>query len=79
MNLSLMNGHFSPEEAMDLITQMIQTKIKFHENKITISDHSEDIKMREKKIIQLQNTLLEVRIYLREHAGNINVQACINM
>ncbi len=80
MNITILQGHFSPKEAEELITKMIDIKIKYHENKIGESeDHAEDIKMREKRIIQLQRDLYEVRRYIKQQSGKINLQAQINL
>ncbi len=47
MNIQLIQGQFGGKEAIELITQMIHTKVKFHENIISNNDSEEDIKMRE--------------------------------
>lgn len=80
MNINLLQGHFTARDAEDLITQLIHVKIKYHENKIgAAGDHSEDIKMREKRIIQLQKDLYEIRHYIKQHPDNINLNADINL
>jgi hypothetical protein len=55
--LHLINGEFQGKEALDLITHLVHVKIKFLENKIEESSSEEDIKMREKRIKQLQEEL----------------------
>lgn len=40
-----------------LLKDLVQVKIKFHENKIANSNQIEDIKFREAKIKRLQNQL----------------------
>ncbi|GAA4460152.1 hypothetical protein GCM10023189_34860 [Nibrella saemangeumensis] len=57
MTIQLINGHFNPQEALDILTQMVYVKIQFHENKIKHSDSEEDIKTREKRIKDLQREL----------------------
>ena len=64
MILSLIKGNFTNKEAIELITELIHVKIKFHENKIKLADQEEDIKMREKRIKQLQKELYEVKNYI---------------
>jgi hypothetical protein len=61
MKIELINGTFSRDEALELITDLITTKIKFHEKKISISDQLEDIQFREKKIKKLSEMLMELR------------------
>ena len=69
MNIQLIQGHFKANDAVDIITQMVQVKIKYHEDKIEHSINEEDIKMREAKIKTLQKNLFETRKYI-EQAGN---------
>lgn len=71
MKIQLIEGSFSPNDAAELLSQLIQAKIKFHENKISILDAAEDTKVRENKIKRLQHELSEIRTYLN---GNENVQ-----
>ena len=73
MILSLIKGNFTSKEAIELITELIHVKIKFHENKIKLADQEEDIKMREKRIKQLQKELYEVKNYIDRKKGNISL------
>lgn len=70
MNIQLIQGVFSSGDAVSLITQMIQIKIKYHEGKINKDSHEEDIKAREEKIKRLQRELHE----LKNHMGAEIVQ-----
>lgn len=66
MEIQLINGRFSVQEAERLLTSIVKAKIAFHEDKIrTIHETEEDIKHSEKRIIQLQNTLSEAIKKLR--------------
>jgi hypothetical protein len=74
MELQLINGYFHASEAGELLTELVNTKIRFHEKRIQLAgDNEEDIKMREKRIIELQRGLSEMRAYLSKDpaAGNI--------
>ena len=73
MQISLLKGSFSPREMEKLITELIQVKIRFHEEKIQSSDDEETMKMRENRIIKLQNDLKEVRSFLNNSDSLINV------
>ena len=55
MDIQLIKGEFNPNDALELITKMIEVKIKFHESKINTIHQEEDIKIREKKIKNLQS------------------------
>jgi rubrerythrin len=61
MKIQLIEGSFGVKEAIEIITQMIHVKIRFHEDKIDNSNNEEDVKMREKKIKNLQKDLYEFR------------------
>ncbi|MFZ1847395.1 MAG: hypothetical protein WAU12_10835, partial [Saprospiraceae bacterium] len=61
MNIQILDGEFKSNEAIELNTQMIHIKIKYHENKISVSQLEEDIKARETKIKRLQKDLYEFR------------------
>jgi|GEM_PF-3925572 len=60
MEIKLIEGEFSASESLELITLLINAKIKFHENKID-NENEEDTKMRERKITRLQNVLADYR------------------
>ena len=75
MKISLLKGSFSPKEIGKIVTELIQVKIKFHEEKIQSSDEEETMKMRENRIIKLQNALKEVRDFLSNSDSLINVDA----
>ena len=79
MKIQLIEGHFSAKDAIEIITQMIHVKIKFHENKIDNSNNEEDVKMREKKIHLLQKNLFEVRkmIELKGEGVSLNSEILI--
>jgi hypothetical protein len=61
MELQLLNGTFSSKESIEILNQLFQVKIKFHEDKIKTSQNEEDVKMRERKIKFLQNELDHAR------------------
>lgn len=75
MKITLLKGSFAPKEMEKLITELIQVKIKFHEEKIQSSDEEETIKMRENRIIKLQNDLKELRAFLNNTDSLINADA----
>ncbi|WP_373511403.1 hypothetical protein [Persicitalea sp.] len=77
MELQLIKGHFGAQDAVEIITRMIDVKIKYHEGKITSESTEEDIKMREQRIKQLQKELFGVRNYVEDHKGNISLNSTI--
>ncbi|MEO7311261.1 MAG: hypothetical protein ABIX01_12740 [Chitinophagaceae bacterium] len=77
MNIQLIQGQFSTQDAIDIITQMINVKIKFHENKIANSDGEEAIKMREKRIKDLQQALQQARQHILAKGTSISVESAI--
>jgi hypothetical protein len=50
MNIQLIQGEFNPGDALELISKMIEQKIKYQENRISKYSSEEDIKYRESKI-----------------------------
>ena len=79
MNIQLLNGEFSSHDALELITQMIDTKIKYHENRINQNSNEEDIKNRESKIKRLQKELFEVRTTISSKIKNVKMDAVIKI
>ncbi len=79
MNIQLIQGEFASKDALALITQMIQLKIKYHENKISQNDIEEDIKYRESKIRNLQNQLLELRNNIDDNSKYLKLDASISI
>ncbi len=75
MKIQLIQGQFSSKDAIDIIAQMIHVKIKFHEGKIAQHANEEDIKMRERRIKELQKDLFEVRKYINQCYETININA----
>ncbi|MBC7536946.1 MAG: hypothetical protein H7258_14745 [Ferruginibacter sp.] len=79
MNIQLLQGQFDAKDAIDLITNMIHIKVKYHENKINNSSSEEDIKFRETKIKRLQKELYEFRNNIDEKNGNVKLDAIIQI
>jgi len=66
MTIELIEGFFTKEDAIKLVQDLIQTKIKFHENKIGSTDQLEDVQQREKKIKKLSETMQNLRVMLAD-------------
>lgn len=79
MNIQLIEGEFEAKDALEIISQMIQVKIKYHENKINNLENEEDIKLRETKIKKLQKTLQECRENIADADKKIKLNAIINL
>ena len=79
MELQLIKGCFELNEAVGLITKLVETKIKYLENKISIHDSvsEEDIKMVEKRIIELQNHLKQLREQILQQNKSVEINATI--
>jgi hypothetical protein len=75
MKIQLIQGHFSMQEAIDIVTRMIHVKIKFHEDKIEEDSNEETIKMRETRIKQLQRDLHEMRKQVESASGLVDLHA----
>jgi len=79
MKKQLISGHFSSQDALQLITEMIHVKIRFHENKINHLLNEEDIKMREKRIQALQKDLYDIRKEIEKSNGKVELQSELNI
>ncbi len=79
MNIQLIQGEFNSNDALELITQLIQVKIKYHETKINVSATEEDIKQRESKIKLLQKELYNYQGAITSKKLTVNVDAVITI
>jgi hypothetical protein len=79
MKKQLISGHFSSQDALQLLTEMIHVKIRFHEGKINHQLNEEDIKMREKRIQALQKDLFDIRKEIEKSNGKVELQAELNI
>lgn len=79
MKIQLIQGKFSSKDALELITNMIQIKIKYHENKIAGDTSEEDIKLRESKIKRLQKELFELRETVNSGTKNLTIDGIIKI
>ena len=74
MKIERTKGRFLPNEALELLTQLVHTKIRFLEMKISSSSSEEDIKMRENRIKELQRGLYEAKKHAESCKGlDLNV------
>jgi hypothetical protein len=73
IKIQLIDGTFSRQDATDLLTQLIQVKIRFHEGKIEHTEDIEDIKMRENKIKHLQDELHQLKQTLAPEKSTITL------
>ena len=79
MNIQLMHGHFSKADSLDLITQMIHVKIRYHENRIKTCSNEEDTKMRETKIKRLQKDLYDLKNFLNANNDVVSITSLIEI
>jgi len=78
MHIQLISGQYSPAEAIDLLTCLVDAKIKFLESKISRSQSEEDIHMRERRIIQLQNELADIRSNLLQLSKDVELDSGVH-
>jgi hypothetical protein len=79
MSIQLIEGRFNPNDALDLIAQMVHIKIKYHESKIINNDNEDDIKSREAKIKRLQKELFEFGNQLKNKVDGVKINALIQI
>lgn len=79
MKIELLNGQFNSKDALELITEMMNLKIKYHENRIVNSNNEEDIKFRELKIKNIQHQLYEIRNNMRGKNCDVTLNSVVNL
>lgn len=79
MELKLISGSFDKNDAIELISQLINVKMRFHENKINMTQSMDDIKAREKRIIQLQNEMRGCIEALKNIDGKVSMMSQIKI
>ena len=79
ISIQIIQGTFNSKEVVEIITEMIHIKIKYHENKISKSSNEEDMKYRETKIKNLQKELYKLRNDLDSKNGNVTMNASIKI
>ena len=79
MEQHLIDGQFACADAIDLVTQLYEVKIKYHTDKIAGSQNEEDIKMREQKIKLLQHELTKSREYILKQANSIVIHNTLTL
>ena len=79
MQIQLIEGDFSKADTLELVSQMIQVKIRYHEKSIQKNSSEEDIKYRESKIKFLQDELLHLKEELNKSMNNSHIHATITI
>ena len=79
MQIQLIEGDFNKADTLELVSQMIQVKIRYHEKSIQKNSSEEDIKYRESKIKFLQDELLHVREEINRSGNHVHMHATITM
>lgn len=79
MEIHLLQGEFNPKDAIELVTEMTNVKIKFHESKISENSTEEDIKYRETRIKKLQKELYDFRKSIDEKVKRIELNATVTI
>jgi hypothetical protein len=80
MELSLIQGRFRRQDAIDILTRMVHVKISFHESRIQESSNEDDIKFRESKIKQLQRELYDCVQQIRKDESDwIELSAAVRL
>lgn len=78
MNIQLQEEVSNTNVSIGLITQIVNLKIKYHENQIAKTSNEEDIKFRESKIKQLQNDFLQLRNQVTTIRKTVQIDTIIN-
>lgn len=77
--MDIIKGTYSSDEAFEIVKNIIQLKINFHEEKISLSDNEEDIKMRENRIKSLQTDLFSFRKLVYSKTSSVDMNAILKL
>lgn len=77
--IDLLRGSYSKRDALDLLTQLIHVKIRFHESRISADMLEVDLKMREKRIHELQRDLYEAGKIMERLEEPVSLEATIQI
>ncbi|WP_138989647.1 hypothetical protein [Larkinella sp. C7] len=79
MEMQLIQGQFSAQDSIQLLTEMVHIKIKYHESKIGSNSSEEDVKMREKRIKTLQKDLFDLRQAIQSSSGPVSIASVLTI
>lgn len=79
MHLQLIEGQYTVQESIELLTQLLQVKIKFHESKIEQTSSEEDISYRESRLRYLQQELANLRSLISNNNSTVHMSATIEV
>lgn len=79
MHLELIKGTFTAHEALELLKEAVNTKIRFYESKIAECQHEEDIKMRERQIKQVQKEYQEAKMTIISTGKHFQIDSAFNI
>ncbi|GAB2561319.1 hypothetical protein [Spirosoma aerophilum] len=82
IQFSLINGRFSPEEVVPILTGMTNAKLQHHSRKIALHKTEEDIKASEKRQKQLEADLRRVLTFLHEavqRGSRVDIEGMISI
>ncbi|MCE2495129.1 MAG: hypothetical protein J4F31_00850 [Flavobacteriales bacterium] len=80
MEIQLIKGRYSQSDALELVKCLVDCKIRFLEETISTELAEEDMKMRERRIVELQNQLNALRSAAKEHgAQRLSLSADIQL
>lgn len=77
--MELIKGTYGNNDALRIISDLIEVKIKYHTEKISQSDTEEDVKMRESRIKELQKDLSSIKQYLTSFDDILSIKAQIHI
>ena len=82
IKFSLINGRFSPEEVVPILTGMTNAKLQHHSRKIALHETEEDIKASEKRLKQLEPDLRQVLTFLQkavQRGSRIDIEGVLSI
>lgn len=75
----LVEGTFALHQAIALVTELYDVKIRFHESMIQGNTMEEDVKMRERKIKSLQETRAHLIARIKSSGNVVAIRSDIEL
>jgi len=79
MDLKIIDGVFSKQEAIGLLTEMVALKIRYHERQLRQDQNEEDTNHREARILALQEALRMAREGILAGPDTIGLDAVVHL
>lgn len=79
MDLPLIDGVYPRQDAIDLLTEMVALKIRYHERQLQQGQDVEDTRHREARIRRLQEALHAAREHIQQAGSLVSLNSSVHI